>query len=445
MLKPVLLRPILATLVVAIAPLVGSGIARASAPFNTSPPTLDLGAGSLVAHNGGFASYSGTPDRYEFRFVRDSDYAVREDGSSNIYQLVTGDCGSFHADVRAGIHSVYIRQDGTVAYDTIEWSDWVPTNTVNVGASCASAPTPAVVARPAISGDAQQGKQLSGSNGSWSGTTLVGFRYQWQRCTAAGSGCVDIPGATSAAYQVSPADVGSRLRIVVTATNSAGALSSASDPTEVVRGLAPVETALPAVSGLPWQGSTLSVTSGTWTDTQPITYAFQWQRCSAHMNGCTAIAGATGATYVPGAADLGSRLRVVVTATSAGSSASAASPATPPIQVAQPSGTNLALSAARVVAGDAIRIDAGPGQRPAKRRGDTLLRIRVYETRGFLVAGATVIVSTPAVRIERLTDSSGETLVHMHVPAGQRAPLVLTVSAAAGSETATTTLRLIVR
>jgi hypothetical protein len=44
--------------------------------------------------------------------------------------------------------------------------------------------------------------------------------YRWQRCGV--SGCVDIPGATRLSYRVTAADVGSRLRVLSTATAGAG-------------------------------------------------------------------------------------------------------------------------------------------------------------------------------------------------------------------------------
>jgi hypothetical protein len=427
---------------VAAALLVGATPALASAPFNTTPPTLDLSGGTLTGHNGGFMSYSGTPDRYEFRFVRESDGAARQEGSSNVYPLVSGDCGSFHVEVRAGIYSKYVRQDGTIAYDTVEWSSWATSNSVNVGGTCAAAPAkvaaPAAVAAPAVTGQAAEGQQLSGSNGSWAGTAPIGFGYQWQRCSAAGTACAAIAGATAATYTVAAADVGSRLRLAVTASNGSGSVSSASQPTEIVRGLPPVNAALPAIAGLPWQGQPLTVTNGTWTGRTPTGYTFQWQRCSAHMNGCTAIEGATSAAYAPAAADLGSRLRVVVTATAAGSAASVTSAATIAIQSAQPAGSNLALAADRIVTGDKLRLRATVGRAVAGR--DVTVRIQVRELRGFLVAGASVSVSGGTAVVSSTTDAGGEALLRVHVARGRRS-LRLVVHAETQTESATTTLR----
>ena len=93
---------------------------------------------------------------------------------------------------------------------------------------------PENLALPVVSGVAEVGRTLSGSSGSWSGTAPIGFAYRWQRCDGAGAGCVDVAGATSASYVVVAGDVGSRLRVVVTASNGAGSASAVSVASAVV-------------------------------------------------------------------------------------------------------------------------------------------------------------------------------------------------------------------
>jgi alpha-tubulin suppressor-like RCC1 family protein len=70
----------------------------------------------------------------------------------------------------------------------------------------------------------------------------------------------------------------------------------------------PVNLTVPVVSGLAEDGETLTSTTGTW-DKDPYSFTFQWQR------GTSNIGGATSSTYVIQAADVGSTLRCVVTAT----------------------------------------------------------------------------------------------------------------------------------
>ena len=97
----------------------------------------------------------------------------------------------------------------------------------------------------------------------------------------------------------------------------------------------PVNSAKPTISGSPIVGATLSATAGTWSGTAPISYKYQWVRCtSSTTTACTTLAGATDA-YTPVAADAGSYLRVRVTATNTKATVVALSNPTAAITVAK--------------------------------------------------------------------------------------------------------------
>lgn len=88
----------------------------------------------------------------------------------------------------------------------------------------------------------------------------------------------------------------------------------------------PVVRSVPDVLGAPRSptgASTLEATSGDWYF-DPPTFAYQWQRCDAAMTSCSAIVGATAATYTPTNADDGARLRVQVVASNGAAPPSAA-------------------------------------------------------------------------------------------------------------------------
>lgn len=87
---------------------------------------------------------------------------------------------------------------------------------------------------------------------------------------------------------------------------------------------APVNTASPVASGSIAQGSTLSTTTGSWTNT-PSSYAYQWQRDGS------SIGGATGSSYTTTGSDAGANVRCVVTAVNSGGSTSANSNTIGPI------------------------------------------------------------------------------------------------------------------
>jgi len=76
----------------------------------------------------------------------------------------------------------------------------------------------------------------------------------------------------------------------------------------------PANTAAPSVTGTPRAGETLTARDGSWTGTPTIGFAHQWQRCDTKGQACKSIAGASAATYVAGADDVGATLRVVVSA-----------------------------------------------------------------------------------------------------------------------------------
>src|SRR5205807_2508673 len=88
-------------------------------------------------------------------------------------------------------------------------------------ATVAAAP-PANSTLPTITGTARDGQTLTGSNGTWTGTPTVSYAYQWRRCDSAGNNCSNISGATSSTYTLTPTDIGSTIRLLVTATNAVG-------------------------------------------------------------------------------------------------------------------------------------------------------------------------------------------------------------------------------
>ena len=82
--------------------------------------------------------------------------------------------------------------------------------------------------------------------------------------------------------------------------------------------LAPISTAIPAITGTAASGHTLSSTNGSWTSPYPLTYTRKWERCTATGTSCIAISGATAVTYALVAADVGHEITVQVTASDPG-------------------------------------------------------------------------------------------------------------------------------
>jgi glycosyl hydrolase family 26 len=213
-----------------------------------------------------------------------------------------------------------------------------------------SAPTS--TAPPTISGTPVVGSTLSASTGSWA--AAKSYSYRWLRCDTSGNGCVAIGGAASSSYGVASGDVGYTLRVAVTASNRNGSSVATSAATAVVTApaapapapvvSAPVNSALPVVSGSAVAGQTLTVSVGSWSGS-PTSYAYQWRRCDSSGGACSNVSGASSASYALGSGDVGSTLRAAVTASNSGGSATAVSAQTALVATAPTSTSTSSLPA----------------------------------------------------------------------------------------------------
>ena len=242
----------------------------------------------------------------------------------------------------------------------------VEVTATNVGGSAASESAPTDLAEPAppvntavpvVSGTFEDGETLTATTGTWTGTETIDYDYQWVRCELDGSGCEDIDGATAATYDLTPADVGHRIVVEVTASNDGGQATAASAPSTGVGIDPPANTGAPEADGTPVDGETLTADPGTWTGTGPIDFEYQWQRCDADGDNCEDIDGATDETYTLGTDDIGSTVRVEVTAdngdrTTVPSAAVGPVAATPPVSLTAPVVTGTAAEGETLSAGD---------------------------------------------------------------------------------------------
>ncbi len=274
-----------------------------------------------------------------------------------------------------------------------------------------AAPTarPSNTSEPDISGRAEQGRTLSASRGRWTGTGSLSYAFRWVRCGANGgrpdgSDCGFILGATRSSYQVASADVGSRLRVRVTATNAEGEETVASNPTAVVVG-PPVNTSIPLVGGTALVGSLATVQPGSWTGRQPISFSFAWLRCNSAGGECATI-GALGRSYRFAASDVNHKIRVNVTARNAIGSATVLSGESAVVGVPLPAGAirlgtgEISIPATSVPSDQRLivsRVAFAPNPVTTRARPLTV-RVRVVDTRSYVVRDALVFVrATPRV------------------------------------------------
>ena len=126
---------------------------------------------------------------------------------------------------------------------------------------------PVSTTQPVVSGDARAGATLTASPGSWANAPTA-YAYQWER----GDGVTwnAAPGATGATYPLTGADVGSRLRVRVIATNADGSTAAysastapVSDAAATVSTTAPVPPSSTPAGAVPNRGrATLRIARG---------------------------------------------------------------------------------------------------------------------------------------------------------------------------------------
>lgn len=164
---------------------------------------------------------------------------------------------------------------------------------------------------PTIAGAAVVDGRLVASPGAWtpstSGEPLV-YAYRWLRDGQ------PIRGAVERRYRPVVDDLGARLTVRVTATDpgdpAGGSGVAESRSVRVGRGELTVRRA-PAVVGEQRYGRTVRATPGRWSTT-PERVRYQWLRAGKP------IRGATRPRHTLGVADVGQRVRVLVTATAPG-------------------------------------------------------------------------------------------------------------------------------
>ncbi len=318
-----------------------------AAPQNTTPPTV---SGSpfeegvpLSANNG---TWTGSPTSYAYQW--------------QYCETVENQCG----DLAGATSSTYTPTAADVGryirVRVIAKNAGGETGSTSHITAAISAPTPVNLSPPVLSMSTPiAGVSVSASTGSW-GNSPTSYTYQWDRCNSSAEDCVAISGATSSSYTPVSGDVGQDLTAEVTATNAIGSAKAAALASNAVLAPKPQNTALPTISGSPFEeGVPLSANNGTWTG-NPTSYTYQWGYCNTIENQCGIIGGATGSTYTPTAADVGRYIRVVVSAKNGSGETSATSHLTGKISGPAPVNTVLpVLSMSTPIAGVSVSVSKG--------------------------------------------------------------------------------------
>jgi hypothetical protein len=261
--------------------------------------------GSTLSTTNGTWTSSGS---FTYQWQRSSDNSTWDSisgATSSSYALVSADASKY---IRV---QVYLT--GSSGADGVAYS--IPT--AKVGA-------PYNTLAPAISGVLRVGVAQSVTTGTWSGSPT--YSYQWQT-SSDGIAWANVGSAANSTYTPTYAVANLRLRVVVSAVN---AVDTATARSQVVQGfLAPIATAIPAITGTVQSGQTLTTGNGTWPGS-PNEFTYAWHRSSDGGNTWTNIGGATSSTYAAVAGDVGYQIRSQVTVTTnAGSSTAYSLPTVP--------------------------------------------------------------------------------------------------------------------
>jgi hypothetical protein len=245
-------------------------VAAAEMPNNSQAPsisgTADVGQ-TLTGANGSWLYSDGSACQsectYSFQWQRSADgyffvdiagaaaqtYTVTAaDRGYSLRVAVTAtkyDCNALNEDCRWVTRTAYSAKTSVVPGGTTSGSTSTTGGTTTAPTTTATVPTPptviptpvapTLVSPPGITLSMQNGKRvLSASAGSWNGVPEVTYAYRWERCNRDGERCLPIDGAVGSTYAISDSDVGFTLRVVVTASNSAGSKTAASEPTGVI-------------------------------------------------------------------------------------------------------------------------------------------------------------------------------------------------------------------
>ena len=183
-------------------------------PLNTSPPSISgiTTQGQKLTETHG--TWTNGPTSYSYQW-QDCDTSGSgcvdiTSATSQTYTLSASDVGQ----------TIRVKESATNAAGT--GAPAISGVTADVATPGQTGP-PVNSVPPVISGTTTVGQHLSASTGVWSGATPMTFAFQWQLCKP---GCASITGALGSSYKLVAGDMGAKVRVVVTASNSSGSAAA---------------------------------------------------------------------------------------------------------------------------------------------------------------------------------------------------------------------------
>ena len=238
-----------------------------------------------------------------------------QDGLTNVsysYQWIAG--GSDIDGATGSSYELTSSEQGQTIQVRVTFTDDrnnAEARTSDATAAVAAKPNSPATGLPAISGTPQVGKTLTASTSGIAdedGLDDVSYRYQWI------AGESDIDGATGSSYELTSSEQGQTIQVRVTFTddrNNAEARTSDATAAVAAKPNSPA-TGLPAISGTPQVGKTLTASTSGIADEDgldDVSYRYQW------IAGESDIDGATGSSYELTSSEQGQTIQVRVTFT----------------------------------------------------------------------------------------------------------------------------------
>lgn len=209
-----------------------------------------------------------------------------------------------------------------------------------------------------LGGMARDGETLAWAPTDVLGSPPIRTEYVWERCDVDGTSCSSLAPATTLRRTLIPADIGHRLRVSATSTNSVGSTSYSSPLSAVVAPIATANVAPPSIGGDARDGDQLHADPGVWRGSGPLTLAQVWQRCNAAGAACEPLDGSS-ATRRLGSDDIGHTMRLEVTASGLGGTVATTSAPTAVVAAVAPGSTSTPFVSGRTVEGETLQSDSG--------------------------------------------------------------------------------------
>jgi len=173
---------------------------------------------------------------------------------------------------------------------------------------------PVNIVAPVVS---QAGQTLTvGNDGIWTGTSPIGFAYQWYSCDLGGLNCLALLEETGASFDLNslPSNFAGQIKLVISASNDYGSADADSNSFVIEplppAGKAPKNMTPPVVTQR--NGVFTVANNGVWSGNKPMTFSYSWSRCNRQGKNCRVIAGAKGKSFNSNQLDKNFRGRVKV-------------------------------------------------------------------------------------------------------------------------------------